>query len=44
MMQTAGKMLDGLNVGQMGDMLTNLEAKFKKFTGGELAKPVQKLN
>lgn len=37
MMQTAGKMLDGLNVGQMGDMLTNLEDKFKKFTGG--AKP-----
>ena len=34
MMQTAGKMLDGLNVGQMGDMLTNLEDKFKKFTGG----------
>jgi len=39
MMQTAGKMLDGLNVGQMGDMLTNLEDKFKKFTGG--AKPIQ---
>ena len=34
MMQTAGKMLDGLNVGQMGDMLTGLEEKFKKFTGG----------
>ena len=33
MMQTAGKMLDGLNVGQMGDMLTGLEEKFKKFTG-----------
>ena len=39
MMQTAGKMLDGLNVGQMGDMLTSLEDKFKKFTGG--AKPTQ---
>ena len=34
MMQTAGKMLDGLNVGQMGDMLNGLEEKFKKFTGG----------
>ena len=39
MMQNAGKMLDGLNMGQMGDMLTNLENKFKKFAG---AKPVQK--
>jgi hypothetical protein len=37
MMQNAGKMLDGLNVGQMGDMLTNLEEKFKKFSG---TKPV----
>jgi hypothetical protein len=34
MMQNAGKMLDNLNVGQMGDMLTNLENKFKKFAGG----------
>ena len=34
MMQTAGKMLDGLNVGQMSDMLTGLEDKFKKFSGG----------
>jgi hypothetical protein len=33
MMQTASKMLDGLNVGQMGDMLTGLESKFAKFTG-----------
>jgi hypothetical protein len=39
MMQNAGKMLDGLNMGQMGDMLTNLENKFKKFAG---AKPVGK--
>jgi hypothetical protein len=38
MMQSAGKMLDGLNVGQMGDMLTGLEEKFKKFTG--VAKPM----
>ena len=33
MMQTASKMLDGLNIGQMGDMLTGLESKFAKFTG-----------
>jgi hypothetical protein len=39
MMQTAGKMLDGLNVGQMGDMLTGLEEKFKKFTGGSAKMP-----
>jgi hypothetical protein len=35
MIQKASKLLNGLNVGQMGDMLTNLEAKFNKFTGGE---------
>jgi len=39
MMQNAGKMLDGLNVGQMGDMLTNLEEKFKKFSGSGTPKP-----
>ena len=39
MMQNAGKMLDGLNVGQMGDMLTNLENKFKKFAGVGAPKP-----
>jgi hypothetical protein len=37
MMQNAGKMLDGLNMGQMGDMLTNLENKFKKFAGAKPA-------